>query len=78
MPPPRGGRRQHRPRRVPVQPPPNGVGRAGALDPVSLQQANALLRQDLTLPALEICGGPLQLEFLRDTSSTPSRFSYYD
>lgn len=45
-----------------------GIGRAGALDPVSLQQANALLGQDLTLPALEICGGPLQLEFLRDTA----------
>lgn len=45
-----------------------GIGRAGALDPFSLQQANALLGQDLTLPALEVCGGPLQLTFLQDVS----------
>lgn len=43
-----------------------GIGSAGAMDPVSLQLANALLRQDLTLPALEVCGGPLQLRFEQD------------
>lgn len=43
-----------------------GIGSAGAMDPLSLQRANALLRQDLTRPALEISGGPLQLRFEHD------------
>jgi len=43
-----------------------GIGSAGAMDPVALQLANALLWQDLTLPALEISGGPLQLRFGQD------------
>lgn len=44
-----------------------GIGQAGAMDRVALQQANALLGQDLTLPALEISGGPLALCVERDT-----------
>ncbi|MDL5031287.1 biotin-dependent carboxyltransferase family protein [Pelomonas sp. APW6] len=44
-----------------------GIGQAGAMDAVALQQANALLGQDLTLPALEISGGPLELRVERDT-----------
>ncbi len=43
-----------------------GLGSAGAMDPVALRLANALLGQDLTLPALEISGGPLLLCFERD------------
>ncbi len=43
-----------------------GLGSAGAMDPVALQLANALLGQDLTLPALEISGGPLLLRFEQD------------
>ncbi|MBB2488156.1 allophanate hydrolase, partial [Mitsuaria sp. WAJ17] len=43
-----------------------GIGSAGAMDPVALQLANALLGQDLALPALEISGGPLQLRFGQD------------
>ncbi len=44
-----------------------GIGQAGAMDAIALQQANALLEQDLTLPALEISGGPLELLVERDT-----------
>jgi len=44
-----------------------GIGQAGAMDGLALQQANALLWQDLTLPALEISGGPLELLVEQDT-----------
>ncbi|MGM9516167.1 biotin-dependent carboxyltransferase family protein [Roseateles sp. DB2] len=45
-----------------------GLGSAGAMDPIALQLANALLRQDLALPVLEVCGGPVQLRFEQDSA----------
>lgn len=44
-----------------------GIGSAGAMDPQALQLAQALLGQDLTLPALEISGGPVELRVEEDT-----------